>query len=148
VPSQSIRSIDVVFHEVRHERSVQLAHFDALDTKAGVALGFSGAIVALTGGSSGSVVAVGRALAASSGLFALVAFWPRRFWRTNLRSLRDSYLGAELDITRVRLLDSQIAMAERLDRALASKVAFLKVAVGFLALAVLVSSVGFGLHSR
>jgi hypothetical protein len=147
MPVEGIGSLDLVFDEVRHERSVQLTHFDAIDTKAGVVLGFSGAIVALSGGSFGALVTIGRALAASSGLLALAAFWPRRFWRTNLRSLRDRYLGSELAFTRVHLLDSQIAMAERLDRALASKVLLLKAAVGSLALVVLVSALGFGIHS-
>ena len=44
---QGIRSLDVVREEIRIERAAQLQHFDALDSKAGIVLGFAGAIVAL-----------------------------------------------------------------------------------------------------
>ena len=43
-----VRSITLVKEIVRDERSAQLAHFDALDTKAGVILGFAGVLVALS----------------------------------------------------------------------------------------------------
>ncbi len=46
--ADSLRSIDLILAEVRTEREGQLKHFDVLDSKAGVILGFAGAIVAIT----------------------------------------------------------------------------------------------------
>jgi hypothetical protein len=40
-------SLEIVLEEARAERAAQLQHFDALDAKAGVLLGFSAALVAL-----------------------------------------------------------------------------------------------------
>ena len=42
------KSLEVVLQETRIEQVAQLQHFDGLDAKAGILLGFSGAIVALT----------------------------------------------------------------------------------------------------
>jgi hypothetical protein len=44
----SARSLEIVAEEVKSERRMQLAHFDSLDSRAGIVLGFAGAIVALT----------------------------------------------------------------------------------------------------
>ena len=44
---RSIRAVDVLFDHVRLERIQQLQHFDALDSKAGILLGFAGALIAL-----------------------------------------------------------------------------------------------------
>ncbi len=45
---RGISAIDIVADEVRSERAAQLGHFDAVETKAGVLLGFAGAITALS----------------------------------------------------------------------------------------------------
>src|SRR5207253_1960927 len=103
--------------------------------KAGIVLGFAGAIVALTPAGPQFVVELGRAAAAASGLLALWSFWPRRYWYVDLRSLRDLYLMAEPTFARLRLLDTQIAMAESVRRSLASKAVRLKVSMAALALA-------------
>jgi hypothetical protein len=50
--SEQVRSLDIVFEELRTERDQQLHHFDALDQKAGIVLGFAGALVALAPGGS------------------------------------------------------------------------------------------------
>jgi hypothetical protein len=44
---QGIRSLDLLVDEVRVEREAQLRHFDALDQKAGIVLGFAGVLVVL-----------------------------------------------------------------------------------------------------
>ena len=87
-----IRSLDVVLVEVRIERQAQLSHFEALDAKAGIVLGFAGALVALAPNHYQVLPIVGRALAVASGFFALFTFWPRRYRVLDLLALRDRYL--------------------------------------------------------
>ena len=93
---QHLPSLELVLEEARSERQAQLVHFEALDARAGVILGFSGALVALTPERGGLVVALGRLFAVLSGITALGSFWPRRYSVTDLRSLRDKYLTAPL----------------------------------------------------
>lgn len=45
--NRKLPSIEIVLEEVRFEREAQLQHFDSLDAKAGILLGFAGALVAL-----------------------------------------------------------------------------------------------------
>jgi hypothetical protein len=70
VAENRLRSLDPVLEEVRSERNSQLRHFDALDAKAGIILGFAGALVALSP-SGGLLVNLGRGAAVLSGLLAL-----------------------------------------------------------------------------
>ena len=116
-----MRSLAIVVDEVRVERQMQLSHFDSLDSKAGIVLGFAGALVALTPSGFSALVSAGRALAIVSGFSALWTFWPRRYWSTDLRPLRDKYLAAEPAFTTVRLLDTQIDMIERMGHILQNK---------------------------
>src|SRR6266540_1826945 len=44
---KGLKSLEVILEEVRIDRAAQLQHFDALDSKAGIVLGFSGAVAAL-----------------------------------------------------------------------------------------------------
>ena len=90
------------------ERDHQLQHFDALDQKAGIVLGFAGALVALAPARPEVLLSLARAAAVVSGFLCLSTFWPRRYWSTDLRPLRDKYLAAEPSFTRLRLLDTQI----------------------------------------
>jgi hypothetical protein len=143
---EGIRSLDLVLEEVRAERDLQLSHFDGIDTKAGIVLGFAGALVALAPRGAELLLALGRALAVVSGFLCLSAFWPRRYWSTNLRPFRDKYLPAELEFTKIHLPDTQIGMAERMSGILASKATRLKVAMIALALAVFLTAVGIGLN--
>jgi hypothetical protein len=72
-------SLDLVLDEARSEREAQLVHFEALDAKAGVVLGFAGALVALAPQRADPLIVMGRLLAVVSGLAALSSFWPRQF---------------------------------------------------------------------
>lgn len=139
------RSLEEILQQVRSEREAQLRHFDALDSKAGIILGFSGALVALAQRGD-ALVAVGRYAAVVSGLLALWTFWPRRFEVIELRALRNLYLGSEPAFTRVRLLDTQIAMAEKLASSLHGKARRLKLSMAALASAALLVALGLGLH--
>ena len=124
---------------------MQLSHFDSLDSKAGIVLGFAGALVALTPGGSPGLANPGRWLAIVSGFLALWTFWPRRYWSTNLRPFRDKYLVAEPAFTAIRLLDTQIDMIERMGSILKSKAVRLKASMVALASAVLLVGIGLGL---
>ncbi|MEW6060197.1 MAG: hypothetical protein AB1551_08700 [Actinomycetota bacterium] len=137
-----VRSLDIVAEEVRTERGLQLSHFDSLDSKAGIVLGFAGAIVALAPGGRHLLVELGRAAAVISALLALWSFWPRRYWHVDLRSLRDLYLTAEPGFARLRLLDTQIGMAEGMKATLASKASRLKSSMAALALAATLTAAG------
>ena len=139
---QGTASIELVAVEVGTERAALLTHFDAVDTKAGVVLGFAGAIAALSARPIGPWSGAGLVAATASGLFALVSFWPRKYWRTDLDALRRKYLAAEPVFTRIGLLDSQILMATRQHGALRWKVGFLKLAMLSLAIAVPLSALG------
>ena len=81
---QGIASIDVVAGEVGSERAALLTHFDAVDTKSGVVLGFAGAIAALSARPIGPWSGAGLIAATASGILALVSFCPRKYWRTDL----------------------------------------------------------------
>jgi len=72
--------------------------------------------------------------------------WPRRFWSTNLRSLRDKYLAAEPEFTLLQVLDTPIEMAERTASILHGKATHLKRALVALAAAVLLIGIGLGKH--
>lgn len=60
------------------ERDKQLAHFDALDTKAGVLLAFAGVLIVVSPGIRFAFLLPGIILAALSALLAMATFWPRK----------------------------------------------------------------------
>lgn len=138
----ALRSLDVVVREAQGELDAQLRHFDALDSRAGVVLGFAGALVALAPHDPALLILSGRLAAVGSGMWSLSTFWPRTVTTTNLRHLRDAYLAADPAFTRLRLLDTPIGMAERLSTDLRKKARRLKLAMISLAIAVLLIAVG------
>jgi hypothetical protein len=141
VSQRRLRSLDPILEEVRSERAGQLRHFEALDGKAGIILGFAGALVALA--PTGTlIVDLGRSAAAARGVLALATFWPRGYWATNLLQLRNLYLAAEPEFTKLNLLDTQIGMSVQLGRLLRGKAIRLKWAMTLLALAALLTAVG------
>lgn len=143
---KGIGSLEVVLEEVRGERAAQLEHFDSIDTKAGIVLGFAGALVALGSRQTYVLVDLGRGVGVLSGFLSLWTFWPRRYWSTDLRPFRNKYLAAEPEFTRLRLLDTQVDMAERMAGILQDKAMRLKLAMVALAVAVLLTAIGLGVH--
>jgi len=137
--------LDFILGETRSERGAQLQHFDGLDAKAGILLGFSGAVVALTP-MDGLVIGVGRLTAVLAGLVALWAFWPRRFDTLDLYVLRQKYLSAELRFTKLTVLDTQIAIIESAATLLDGKAKRLNLAMALLALGVVLIATGLELH--
>ena len=70
-------SLDQLLEINQSERHPQLAHFDSLDTKAGLVLGFAGVLIAV-GNEAGSPFGIASIIAAVFAAGAAVAsFWPR-----------------------------------------------------------------------
>jgi len=75
-------SLALLIEISKSERDAQLSHFDSLDTKAGLVLGFAGVLIAL-GGAPGSVLGLGSIiLAALAAAMAVASFWPRNSRRS------------------------------------------------------------------
>ena len=94
--ARGTRSLDIVLAQTRAERDAQLAHFEgldskALDSKAGVILGFAGALIALTPPANNPWLEVGLAFAAVAAAVSLGAFWPRAYYLIDVRHLRDQH---------------------------------------------------------
>ncbi|MGH2662778.1 MAG: hypothetical protein ACRDH8_08200 [Actinomycetota bacterium] len=139
-------SLDAVLSEVRAEREAQLKHFDSLDSKAGILLGFAGALIALSPQDASLMVDTGRAFAVLAAGAALWAFWPRKYQITNLRVLRDRYLAADQLFTLQRILDTSISMTGETFVALRAKAWRLKAAMSFLAVAAALLASGLALN--
>ncbi len=139
--TRPLGSLDVIARELEGQRALQMHHFESLDSKAGVVLGFSGLIVAIGPAVSG-VATAGRILAVASAILSLMTFMPRGYPVLDMRKLRDRYLVADPEFTRLHVLDTHIEMEERSSRLLQSKAFRLKLAVGLLAAAVLLIASG------
>ncbi|MCA1571597.1 MAG: hypothetical protein LC798_15015 [Chloroflexi bacterium] len=134
--AEGLPSLDLIAWRVEAQLEHQLRHFDGLDNKAGVVLGFAGVLVAIADG-FGPLAFAGRIVAVGAGLLALWAFLPRKYPVLNTRRLRDRYLRADPGFTKLHLVDTQIRMEERASALLDRKAFRLKLAVGLLALAIL-----------
>lgn len=112
--------MDLVIELSRSERAAQLSHFDSLDTKAGLVLGFAGVLIAL-GNGSGSLIGLGAiAFAALSATTAVASFWPRRFPSLDPTRLGD-YAVSELAFTQLTVLDTFEVMIRQTSRMLEAK---------------------------
>lgn len=121
-------SLDLLLDCVRREREAQLTHFDALDTKSGILLGFAGALIALSPHLEGWVRAVSvLTLALAAGL-AAGAFFPRKMPTLDVENLR-AYLRADEEFTKLRLHDSELATIAEGGGVLKRKALLLKCAV-------------------
>lgn len=98
-------SLDLLLDLVQAERAKQLAHFDALDAKAGIALGFAGLLITLAPNVATAFRLSGGVAAIVATGLALWAFWPRQFPVLEPSALR-RYLRAEESFTRLTVLDT------------------------------------------
>ncbi|MBA2273701.1 MAG: hypothetical protein H0W21_07355 [Actinobacteria bacterium] len=83
-----------------------------------------------------------RLAAVGAALLSLWAFLPRKYPVLDTRKLRDRYLRADPGFTKLHLLDTQIRMEEVASALLDRKAFRLKLAVGLLAIAVLLIAAG------
>lgn len=98
-------SLDTLLEIVRDEREKQISHFDALDGKAGIVLGFAGLLITLAPDVPVLLLVPGLLGAAVAAVLALSAFWPRPHASLLPTPMR-KYLTAEDRFTRLRLLDT------------------------------------------
>jgi hypothetical protein len=134
-------SLDLLLHTLMLERDKQLAHFDALDTKAGVLLAFDGVLITLTRFIRLAFQWPGIGLASGSALFALLAFRPRKYPVLRPSELR-KYLTFEAENTRLMLHDTIGDMITRGGQLLEVKARYLKVALVLLLLAAITFGAG------
>jgi hypothetical protein len=127
---------------VRLERAQQLQHFDALDGKAGILLGFAGALIALA--PTGLRVALdgGRAAALVAAFFALRTFWPRSIPITNVFELRQSHSASDEAFIRLALVDNQIDIVRKSRAILRDKAWRLRASMASLGVASALTAVG------
>jgi hypothetical protein len=142
VPSadrDDLPSLGLVLDVLRAGREERRGHFDALDQKAGLAIGFAGVLVTLSNDISEPWRALGVVASVISAGLALSSFWPRRY--EVLDNVRD-YLAAPEPQTQLVLVDTLALMNLRTDRSMGAKARRLKAALVALALAVVMLGVG------
>jgi hypothetical protein len=140
--AKRLPSPELIASRVEAQLDVQLRHFDGLDNKAGIVLGFAGILVAIGNGATIALAVAGRVAAVAAAVLALWAFLPRKYPVLDMRKLRDRYLRADLEFTTLHLLDTEIRMEERASALLDRKAFRLKLAVGLLATAALMIAAG------
>lgn len=134
-------SLDLLFDLVQSERDKQRAHFDSLDGKAGIVLGFTGLLVTLAPELPiGYVVLVVLAALFSAGL-SLAAFFPRQYPILEVGTMRE-YLTAQERDAKLTLHDTLAAMVVEGGKTLERKGEVLKAA--FIALSVTSAILGIG----
>lgn len=73
--NERLSSLELVAREVKSGLDQQLRHFEGLDTKAGIVLGFAGVLVALSGKIEPLFGRIGLGLAAVAALMAVWSFY-------------------------------------------------------------------------
>jgi len=111
--ANGLPSLDLIATTIREERRAIGTHTDALDAKAGVILGFAGAVAALTATRRAALFQAATGVSVVAALLAMGAFFPRPSPVLNLENLRDKYLGVEERITKLVLVDTEIELRER-----------------------------------
>jgi hypothetical protein len=132
-------SLSLVLDVLRVGREERRAHFDALDQKAGLAIGSAGVLVTLSNDIVEPWRALGVVASVISAALALSSFWPRRY--EVLDNLRD-YLATPEAQTKVVLVDTLALVNLRADGLMGAKARRLKAALLALALAVVMLGVG------
>lgn len=132
------RSIELLAAEVRARRETQLRHLESLDARAGVVLGFAGALVALARGAAAPAAIAARFIAAAAALMALWAFLPRGYPEADPAALREHYEAADPAVTQGMLMDSDVEMWLAGSEVVKVKAVRLTVSIGLLAGAVAV----------
>jgi hypothetical protein len=137
---------ELIAEEARHALGAHQRHFEALDSKARVILGFSAAVTALAPIAIHPLVEAGRAVTVAGGAAALMAFWPLRFATLDVRLLRDEYLSAEPEFMQRRLLETRIALVGAMAVTLRRKAIAVRASTVLLAGATVLTAVGLGMH--
>jgi len=144
---QSLPSLSILGELVDTERAAMSAHAESLDTKAGVVLGFAGVLVGLGATAQpvflrSAISQAGLGLTVAAAMLAAWAFLPRNFPVLELLRLRDKYLVASEEETRLRLLDTQIEMTRQAASLVKRKGYRIQLSVGCLACATALIVIG------
>jgi hypothetical protein len=138
----ALPSLPVLNEEAAAEIAAQERRADALDSKGGVLLGFAGVLVGLSIDKlQGALGQVATGVAGVTAMVAAAAIVPRAYPTLSLRRLRDRYLTSEEEFTRLRVLDTRIAMYDRTQQTLAVKALLVRLAALGLAAAVVLTVV-------
>ncbi len=121
-------SLDLLLELNQAERQTQLAHFDSLDTKSGLVLGFAGVLIALSRDFEGvDGIAASLSAAVAAGL-SLAAFWPRDIPVFDPARLGE-YATSELVFTQMTVVDTLRIMLKQGRAVLKVKALRLKLAL-------------------
>lgn len=127
---------------VRAELDVELGLLErrsaAVDTKAGLVLGFAGVLVGLTKDVQSWITVAGQVLAVVAAVLAITAFLPRYGGAVNPMTLRQKYLTTDKAVTELSVLDTRLIIKERDEAALRVKARRVRMAVVILVLAIAV----------
>ena len=134
-------SLDLLLGTVQQERTEQISHFDALDSKAGITVGFAGALIALSSGVSPGYRDVAVITLGLAAILAAATFFPRKLPVLDVGHLR-SYLRAEAEFTKLRLHDAQLTMVQAASAEILLKARLLKLSVAFLGVGAVTLAVG------
>lgn len=137
----ALRSVERVLTAIHRHRDQQQAHFESLDTKAGLLVGFAGAIAALAKDVDSVLGKLGLVGAAAAAVLGIVSFWPRSYPVFDPRRLRQ-YLRAEDEFTALRLVDTETKMALKASRLIEHKARWLRWALVVLVGAVVLLATG------
>lgn len=127
---------------VEVERARQLTHFQALDTKAGVALGFAGVLVALTPDVPPLAGLIGTVLAATAAVFAVLAYLPRRLQGFDVAPIVRDYSAEDPRFVALELLAASRTLIRSNQVIVERKGRWLLGALGSLLAAVVVYAAG------
>lgn len=134
--------LTLVLTEVRARRDADIKHFESLDTKAGILLGFSGALAAFPVSGEPSLIAVGRIAAVAATIGALTALLPRRFPVLFGASLRTRHAHSSREEAIAALIDYLIQAEGPAARVLRLKARLLVLAAPTLVVGVGLTSAG------
>lgn len=118
--------------EAEYDRAHQ--RFDAIDTKAGLVLGFAATLLGLTfsvtaDGAAECLLAASRIAAAVAGLTALRAAWPREYEQLALSKVREHLQKEDPDVVLLDVMDQRILTVDTVGSAANKKVPWLRAAL-------------------
>ena len=137
-----VPSLAVVESELAREESAFQFRAHAVETRAGVAIGAAGAVVALVGAHPSVAGLVAQVLALASGGAAVRALLPRVDKSIGIAPLRDRYLARDPVRTRLIVLNTRIDLHAQDERQLLLKVRALRTAGALLFAATVAIVVG------
>jgi hypothetical protein len=140
-------STEVVRKELDIERELQAKIADTADTRAGVVLGFSGAVAALAANSRVLLAIPGAILAAIAAVMAATVLLPRAKSTIDPMYLTRHYAAQDEQKTRQEVLKRRLADYEANKDIPEFKIGRLKAAIGMLAGAIVLAVAGVSIQT-